>query len=94
MTEISKIINNGFIELSFKYADFYKSNPKNFIRCFLKFNSIRLTCQSIVISYSQVGALQEIDQDFLEWTNKQNLSEKWKPVLNDILRIIYSISVA
>lgn len=89
---ITETINKSFIELSYKYADMYRENPKNFVRCFFQYNSIRMVCQSIVSTYTQAGALQEINHDFTEWVKTQPIHDKWKPVLNDILRIIYSLT--
>ena len=89
---ISETINKSLIELSLKYAEMYEVNPKNFVVCFMKFKSIRMVCESIVSSYVQVGAMKDCKGDFLEWVNKQPIEERWKPVLNDTLKIIYSLT--
>jgi hypothetical protein len=51
-----------------------------------------MVCESIVSSYVQVGAMKDCKGDFLEWVNKQPIEERWKPVLNDTLKIIYSLT--
>jgi len=81
----------SFKKLSFVYADEYRLRPKNFIVSFLKYGSIRSACSDIVMVYKRIGAYDECTGDFTEWANKQNLDEKWKIVLADILKIIHSI---
>lgn len=80
----------GFIDLSIKYAAIYNKNGKTFVRCFLNYKSIREACEQIVRTYKKAGI--ELEGDFSRYAGKQNLPEKWKDVLDMILRVIYTIS--
>lgn len=80
----------GFINLSFRYADQYKKNGKNFVTCFLKFGSVREACLQITRTYRKAGI--ELEGDFSGYADKQPLPDNWRSVLNDILKIIYTIS--
>lgn len=88
---VGEIYNNGIVNLSLMYASEYEKNPKNFIRCFLKFKGIRSVCEQIVNVYKKIGAFDSNGKDFSEWVNKQPLEEKCKKVLTEMLLIIYSI---
>lgn len=92
--EISEVINKGFVELSLVYAAMYEKDGKNFVRCFLKYKSIRMVCEAIVTEYKKLCAFDECKKtgkDFSEYANRQMLDDKWKKVLAEILLIIYSI---
>ena len=89
--ELSEIINKGFIELSLVYARIYEKDGKHFVRCFIKYGSIRTVCEAIVNEYKKIGAFDEMEGDFTEYANKQPVGEKWKKVLADVLLIIYSV---
>lgn len=82
----------GFIDLSIKYAEIYNRDGKLFVRCFLKYKSIREACEEIVKSYKRAGI--ELEGDFSRYAGKQNLPEKWRGVLDMVLRVIYTISKA
>lgn len=89
----NEILEDGFVNLSIKYAKLYKLYPKTFLNCYLNFNSFRLSCSWIVWSYKRVKAYNELtDKDFSDWCSKQNLNDKEKLILNDTLRIIYSLN--
>lgn len=90
--KVSEIWNDEFINLSLIYAGEYEKDGKVFISSFFKFNSIRWACREIVIVYKNTGALAECSGDFSEWANKQKIQDKWKPVLSQMLTIIYSIT--
>lgn len=83
---MNEIIKQHFIELSFVYANEYKKSPKNFISCFKKYLSIRMSCAWIVWSYPDVERNEKIE----EWAKKLNLG-KWERVLIKILTIIYEL---
>lgn len=89
--EINAIVTENCLNMSLTYARFYESNPKSFLTCFLKFKSIRMACSWIVWSYKKSGVFNDCKGDFSDWANKQNLDDRWKPVLSDTLKIIYSI---
>ena len=92
--EVDEIMDNGAFRLSFIYADEYRKNPKNFIVCFIKFQSIKSTCAFIVHTYKRKGVfaeLQENGKDFHDYAAKVQVDEKWKKVLEEILLILYSI---
>lgn len=89
--ELSEIINKGFIELSLVYAGIYEKDGKHFVRCFIKYGSIRTCCEAIVNEYKKIGAFDEMTGDFTEYANKQPVGDKWKKVLADVLLIIFNI---
>jgi len=74
------------------YCDAYKEDPKAFISSFLKFDSIKMGCQ-FAVKYGKEH-LKEFEgkKDFSGWVEKQNLSEKWKPVLEKILLLIWGLN--
>lgn len=91
---LSEIVDNSMIKLSMTYANQYQTNPKNFISCFLKYQSIRTVCAWIIGTYKHQGIFDECKatgKDFTEYANRQNVPDKWKRVLAEILLIIYSI---
>jgi len=95
----NEILGEGFIKLSFDYAKCYESNPQNFMRYFKTLNVFSKCCAWIVWSYKRIKAFQECEEfvkqsgkDFTAWCNKQDLSDKEKKILNDILIIIYSVT--
>lgn len=88
-------MDEGFIQIAIMYAKMYQDNPRAFIQCFIKFESIRQVCAFIVKSFKNVGAFEECRQsgkNFDEWAQKQNVAEKYKRVLSEFLLIIYSIT--
>jgi len=92
--ELSQIVDNSMIKLSLIYANQYQSNPKNFIVCFIKYQSIRTVCAWIIGTYKHQGIYNECKQsgkDFSDYANKQPIPDKFKRVLAEILLIIYSI---
>lgn len=92
--ELSAITNRTFTEMSITYANLYRSNPKNFITCFLRYQSIRSCSAWIVHTYKQIGAFEECKQtgkDFTGYCDKLKIDQKWKRVLAELLLIIYSL---
>jgi len=90
----NEITNNSFVELSLTYARCYQENPKAFINSYKRYNSIRLVCDWIVYTYKYIGAFDEckaLGKDFTEWANRQDVDEKHKTNLANIMLIIYSI---
>lgn len=84
--------NDEFINLSLLYAREYEKDGKVFISSFFKFNSVRWVCREIVIVYKNTGAFAECEKkDFSEWVGKLNLEDRWKPVLSDVLVLIYNL---
>lgn len=89
-----EITNNSFVELSLTYARCYQKNPKAFIGSYKRYNSIRLVCDWIVYTYKYIGAFEEckaLGKDFTEWANRQDVEEKHKKNLAELMLIIYSI---
>lgn len=89
-----EITNNSFVELSLTYAKSYQENPKAFLSCYKKHKGIKAVCNWIVFTYKYIGAFEEIEAqgvDFSNWVNKQDIEEKDKKGLNQILMIIHSI---
>lgn len=89
--ELNAIITESCFSLSLIYAKNYSNDPKNFLTCFVKFKSIRMACSWIVWGYKKSGIFKDCTGDFSEWANKQKVDDRWKPVLNDVLKIIFSI---
>lgn len=90
----NEITNNSFVEISLTYARSYEKNPKAFINSYKKYNSIRLVCDWIVYTYKYIGAFDEckvLGKDFTEWANRQDVDDKYKTNLANIMLIIYSI---
>lgn len=95
-TELSQVVNRCMISLSLVYAKQYETKGEVFIRCFIRFGSIRTACAFIRKAYKQQGLFADClaacaGQDFTGYAEKQPLADKWKPVLADMLVIIYSI---
>src|SRR5688500_1930180 len=87
-------INERLIQLSFVYANAYQKNGTAFIVSFIKYPSIRMACESIVAEYKKSGALDDcrkLGKDFTEYASKQPVDERWKPILANMLLIIYGI---
>src|SRR5688572_30438959 len=84
-------LSHDYFGFAVMYAKFYSNNPRNFINCFLKFNSVRMVCDEVVRTLKRDGTFKELKGDFSQYANKQKIEEKWKPVLAEILLIIYSI---
>lgn len=76
------------------YARGYQENPKAILNCFIKYDSFKMSCEHL-IKYARVsGILKELEgkKDFSEWVEKQKIEEKWKPVLNKFLIILWGIN--
>lgn len=92
--EVNKIMEDGFLKMACLYAKMYSNDPKTFVSCFLKFQSVRTCCTWIVKSFKDTGSWEDClltGKDFTEYANKQALDENGKRVLADTLLIIYSI---
>lgn len=93
--KISQQVDEGFIELSITYARLYQENPRVFLGCFIKYETIRQACAFIVQAFKKVGAFKECletGKNFDDWAAKQNVPEKYKRVLSEFVLIIYSIT--
>lgn len=94
LTEVlnSIILSTGG-KLMFDYAESYKRNPGAFISTFLKFNSFRMACCLVTFSARKNGLLDELKgkKDFSQWVEKQDLEDRWKPVLSNVLLIIWGV---
>lgn len=91
---LAEVIDDSMIKISLTYAKEYSANPKNFITCFIKFDSIKTVCAFVVQSYKHIGAFAEcltLGKDFTDYANRQMIEDKWKRVLAEILLILYSI---
>ena len=88
----NEIIDPILVELSLVYAQTYQRDGKAFISSFLKFGSVRESCQMIVKAWKRSGAFDECEGDFSEWVGKLKIEDKWKLVLADVLRIIYTLN--
>ena len=93
-----EILNEVIIRNSEKmlvdWANSYKENPKSFLNTFLKFNSQRMAACLIIFACRKNGILKELKgkKDFSEWVGKQRIEERWKPVLENLLLIIWGIN--
>lgn len=90
-SEVDGVLVDEYIGLSLKYAKIYEQTPKVFISSFLKFTSVKMCCSWIVWAYKKDGIFKDCTGDFSEWANRQDVEEKWKRVLADIVKIIHSI---
>lgn len=86
--------NNLEINLAVFYAGMYKRNPKMTIQMFLTCKSVQIFWAHIVAYFKKANIFEECQatgKDFSEYANKQNIPDKFKRVLADMLLIIYSI---
>lgn len=95
--ETGNIINEQIFIHSEKsliyWAERYKENPRHVINCFLKYESIRMSICLITFWARKNGVLKELKgKDFKEWVGKQNLEEKWKPVMENFLLILWGVN--
>jgi hypothetical protein len=94
---VNEILNEIILttggKLMFNYAESYKRDPGAFISTFLKFNSFRMACCLVVFTARKHGLLDELKgrKDFSGWVEKQRIEERWKPVLSNLLLIIYGV---
>lgn len=88
---IDEIILTHAEKLLIYYAKEYKERPKSLISSFLKFKSIRMASTLIIFRCTKNGMLKELEgkKDFKEWVNKQPIEEKWKPVMEKFLLILW-----
>lgn len=88
--EINEMIFPCSEKLLLMWVDQYKKDPKVVINCFLKYESVRTSVTLITFWGRKKGVLKELEgKDFTEYVNKQPLEEKWKPVLNKFLIILW-----
>lgn len=74
------------------YAREYKKSGKNFVRCFIKYPSVRTNCIWIRSTCTRNGIMQEakeMGKDFSEWAGKVGLDEYNTGLLSDMLVLIY-----
>lgn len=90
---LNQIILTTGGNLMFAYAEAYKRDPEAFISTFLKFNSLRMACCLVTYTARKYGFLDELKgkQDFSQWANKQDVEERWKPLLANLMLIIWGV---
>ena len=94
-SDFLKILDDGLLNLGqnclITFSKEYKDNPKAFINSFIKYDSIKMVCEYVIKYARRSGILDELEgqKDFTEWAFKQRISEKWKPVLSELLLIIW-----
>ena len=94
-SDFLKILDEPLLNLGknclISYSKSYQENPKAFISSFIKYDSIKLTCQYVIKYARRSGILEELkgQKDFSEWVSKQRIEGKWKPVLSELLLIIW-----
>lgn len=76
------------------YSREYQENPKAVLNSFMKYDSIKFACEYVVKYGRKSGVLKELEgqKDFTTWVNKQDLEEKWKPVLANFLLLIWGVT--
>ena len=91
---LNEVIISNSEKLLVDWVKSYQENPKVFLDCFLKFNSQRMAACLIIFACRKNGILKELEgkKDFSEWVEKQPLEERWKPVLKNLLLIIWGIN--
>jgi len=93
--EFLKILDDGLLNLGYNclitFSKEYKENPKAFISSFIKLYSIKMACEYVIKYARKEGILKELEgqKDFTEWVDKQRIDQKWKPILNELLLIIW-----
>ena len=92
LISVNEVCDPILVELSLVYAQTYQRDGKAFISSFLKFGSVRESCGMIVRTWKRMGAFNDCEGDFSEWVGKLKIEEKWKAVLADVLRIIYTLN--
>lgn len=75
------------------WVDEYKRDPRGVINSFLKYESIRMSVCLITFWAKKKGVLKELEggKDFSEYVKKQPLEERWKPVLNKFLLVLWGV---
>lgn len=75
------------------YAESYKRDPAAMISSFIKYDSIKYGALCALQNARRQGFLQELEgqKDFTDYANRQNLEEKWKPVLAKFLLLIWGV---
>jgi hypothetical protein len=89
---LNKPIMDCGARLMFVYAEEYKRDPRSFIQSFLKYDSIKMASCLVIFNARKQGLLNEVDKDFSDWVNKRDLPERWKPVLSNLLLIIWAVN--
>lgn len=91
---INPIICHHAEKLLVYYANEYKERPKSLLSSYLKFDLIKYGALLVVFACKKNGLLKELEgkKDFSEWVNKQPLDERWKPVLNKFLIILWGVN--
>lgn len=93
----NKMINEAIFSHSEKlliyYAKEYQERPRELIGTFLNNNSFRMAVCLVIFTCRKNGLLKELEgqKDFNEWVSKQKIEEKWKPVLEKFLLILWGI---
>lgn len=89
--EVNEIIVSNTEPILIIYANWYKRDPKGLLREFLNNEGVRMIACLIIFTCRKNGLLGELKgkKDFKEWVNKQNLEERWKPVMENFLLILW-----
>lgn len=93
-----KVLDESLLNLGERclvsYARGYQENPKAILNCFMKYDSFKMSCEHLIKYARKSGILKELEgkKDFSEWVNKQKIDDKWKPVLNNFLIILWGIN--
>lgn len=94
MKLIDNLYTDGMIKLSCLYKDWYVKDGRSFVRCFISDRGVKFISMNIVAEYKKIGAFDDClkcGKDFVAYANKQDLPDRWKAVLADILLIIYNL---
>lgn len=91
---VNEIIIRNSEPILIEYANWYKRDPKGFIKFYLNSSGMKMIAVLINFSCLKNGLLKELEgqKDFSEWVNKQSLEERWKPVLNKFLLILWGVT--
>lgn len=91
--DVNEMIYPHAEALLIHWVEQYKRDPKCVIGCFLKYESIRMSVTLITFWARKKGVLKDLEgkKSFEDYANKQNLEDKWKPVLAKFLLILWGV---
>lgn len=88
--QIRDILNPAIDDFSKNIAiDYSKNYGKNFIECFIKYKSIRMACGFACRWFEKEFGDCTVKKDFMEYCQRQKLSERDKKLLNRTLNMIF-----
>jgi hypothetical protein len=92
--EVNEIIIKHSEPILVQYANWYKEDARGFLNAYLNNLSVKMICCLLIFTCKKNGLLKELEgkKDFSEWVEKQTLEDKWKPVLEKFLLIIWGIN--